>query len=122
MAVANNGGMINYIAQPPVEARSWLRTNRNPSALATNRFGNTERALAFVDALYARGATEVLVDDPGVDSSGEPYADTLVVKCEEWSSAHHRIEQFCEEEGPGDLPAGDFTMDRTSDGLRLWWD
>ena len=66
--------MIDYIPQPSVEARSWLRINPNPSALATNRFGTTERALAFVDGLYARGATEVLVDDPGVDSTGEPYA------------------------------------------------
>lgn len=114
--------MIDYIPQPPVEARSWLRSNPNPSGLATNRFGNTESALAFVDALYARGATEVLVDDPGVDSEGEPYADTLIVKCEEFSNAHHRIEQFCEEEGLGDLPPGDFTMDWTSDGFRLWWD
>ena len=114
--------MIDHIPQPPVEARSWLRNNPNSSALATNRFHNTESALAFVDALYACGATEVLVDDPGVDSTGEPYADTLIVKCEEWSSAEHRIEQFCEEQGLGDLPPGDFTIDRTSDSLRLWWD
>jgi hypothetical protein len=114
--------MIDHIPQPRVEARSWLRTNPNRSALATNRFGNTERALAFVDALYARGATEVLVDDPGVDSTGEPYADTLIVKFEEWGNAQHRIEQFCEAEGPGDLPPGDFTMDWTNGGLRLWWD
>ena len=114
--------MIDYIPHPPVEARSWLRPNPNPNALASNRFDNTERALDFVNALYARGATEVLVDDPGVDSTGEPYADTLIVKCEEWSSAQHRIEQFCEEEGPGDLPPGDFTMEWTGGGLRLWWD
>ena len=114
--------MTNYTAQSPVEARSWLRTNPNRSALATNRFGNTERALAFVDALYARGATEVLVDNPGVDSTGAPYADTLIVKYEEWSIAQHRIAQFCEEEGLGDLPPRDFTMHRINGGLRLWWD
>ena len=114
--------MIDYIPQPPVEARSWLRNNPNTSAFATNRFGDTERALAFVDALYAHGATEVLVDDPGVDSAGEPYADTLIVKCEEWSDAHHRVERFCEEEGPGRVPPGDFTMDWVGGGLRLWWD
>jgi hypothetical protein len=114
--------MIDYIPQPPVEARSWLRNNPNTSALAANRFGTTERALAFVDALYARGATEVLVDDPGVDSTGQPYADTLIVKCDEFSRARHRIEQFCEEQALGDLPPGDFTVDRTSDALRLWWD
>ena len=114
--------MLNCTRQHAVEARSWLRNNPNPSALATNRFGDTARALAFVDALYARGATEVLVDNPGVDSTGEPYADTLIVKCPEEGRARFAIEDFCEEQGLGDLPPGDFTMHHTNGGLRLWWD
>jgi hypothetical protein len=44
------------------EARAWLLSNYNPSALATNRFQTTTRAFAFVCELYAAGA-EVLIDN-----------------------------------------------------------
>ena len=44
MAVIHQRDMIDYIPRAPVEARNWLRTNRNPSALATNRFGKMLRA------------------------------------------------------------------------------
>src|SRR5436189_3492168 len=94
--------------QDAVEARSWLRHNSNCSAFATNRFGNTARALAFVESLYRTGATEVLVSDPRVDSTGAPYADTLIVRCPE--QTRYDVERFCEDEGPGDVPPGDFTI------------
>ena len=113
--------MINFIPQPPAEARSWLRTNPDRSAFATNRFGETKNAIAFVEALYARGATEVLVHNPGLDSDGDPYADTLVVVCGDPHRRHDML-QFCEEEGPGDEPPGDSTIDATNGGFRLWWD
>jgi hypothetical protein len=103
-----------------VEARSWLRHNSNPSAFAANRFGNTAGALTFVESLYRTGATEVLVDDPGVDSTGLPYADTLIVRCPD--HARFDVERFCEDEGPRDVPPGDFTIRRRADDLILWWD
>jgi hypothetical protein len=107
---------------PPVEAREWLTGNPNESALATNRFHTTERALAFVEALYAEGATEVLVDDPGVDGSGEPYADTLLVRFRLTGETRWRLEVFCAREGPGDVPPGDFVMDVGQEEIMLWWD
>lgn len=112
--------MHTIASHSAVEARSWLRHNPNPRALAANRFGNTTRALAFVVSLYELGAVEVLVDDPGVDSRGAPYADTLIVRCDD----HTRfdLERFCEEEGPRDVPEGDFTIRRRDDDLVLWWD
>ena len=113
--------MINLNPQPAVEARSWLRTNPNRSAFATNRFGETRNAITFVDALYACGYTEVLVDNSGVDSDGDPYAETLVVVSDDPRRRHH-IQQFCEEEGPGQVPPGDFTIDAPNGGFRLWWD
>jgi hypothetical protein len=42
---------MQITTHPPVEAREWLSNNPNESALATNRFYTTERALAFVEAL-----------------------------------------------------------------------
>ena len=91
-------------------------------AFAGNRFRDTEQVLAFVETLYARGATEVLIDNPGVDSAGAPYADTLLVKCSTADDAWCEVERFCEEEGPGDVPPGDFTMDVYGGSIRLWWD
>jgi hypothetical protein len=43
-----------------LEARAWLSSNANRSAFATNKCGDTAGALAFVEALYAAGATEVV--------------------------------------------------------------
>lgn len=112
---------MHIVHRPAVEARAWLRGNPNRSAFATSRFGATEWALAFVESLYACGADTVLVDDPGVDSEGTPYADTLLVMCPEYSDARFRLEQFCEEHGPGEV-RDVFRMDAFSDHLRLWWD
>ena len=106
---------------PPVEARSWLRDNPSSSAFATNRFHTTQRALAFVEMLYAAGATEVLVDNTGVDADGEPYADTLLVRFPARGGTRAVLERLCAREGPRDVPPGDFTMDVDSDDIRLWW-
>lgn len=110
------------ITTPALEARAWLRGNPNPSALATNRFQTTENALAFVEKLYATGATRVLIEEPKDDAAGDPYADTLIVclPCE--SAARWALEQLCEEQGPADVPPGDFTMHVAGDQIRLWWD
>jgi hypothetical protein len=112
--------MHTIASHPAVEARSWLRHNPNPSAFAANRFGNTRTALEFVVSLYELGAMEILVDDPGVDSVGAPYADTLIVRCDEES--RFEVERFCEEQGPRDVPPGDFTIRWRDNDLILWWD
>ena len=106
---------------PPVEARAWLRANQVPSALATNRFPTTESALAFVEMLYAAGATEVLVDSPGVDADGDAYAHTLLVRLPASTLTRAAVRRLCEQEGPGDVPSGDFTLDEGPDEIRLWW-
>jgi hypothetical protein len=113
---------MDLTSTPSVEARHWLRSNPSTSAFAANRFGDTDTALAFVLALYARGATYVLVDEPGVDADGLPYADTLLVGFTPDSEARSRIVEFCEEVGPGDVPPGDFTMHERDGEVRLWWD
>ncbi len=44
-----------------VEALEWLKSNNNPSAFATNRFGETINAIYFVEKLYELGARKVSV-------------------------------------------------------------
>lgn len=105
-----------------VEARKWLRDNPGDSVLAANRFGETGNAVAFVEALYAHGATEVLVEEPHLDAAGEPYGDTLLVKFLPGTGTQWALQRFCEAEGRGDLPVGDFVMRVGDAEIRLWWD
>jgi hypothetical protein len=109
----------------PIEARAWLAANHNPSAFATNRFWTTDRAMAFVNALYEAGALDVLVDHilpDGADRDGGPYADTLIVKLPDDDERQWRIARLCEESGPGDVPEGDFRMTVRRSEIELWWD
>ena len=122
MNMATGSAMQIITFHPAVEARGWLRGNLNPHAFATNRFQETENALAFVEMLYAAGATEVLVDDPHVDADGQPYADTLLVRFAPDGDTRWKLERLCERAGPGDLPPGDFTMRCGEHEIRLWWD
>lgn len=41
------------------EALEWLTNNKNPSALAGNRFGEIATAIEFVKELYEAGAVSV---------------------------------------------------------------
>jgi len=66
------------------EALEWLNGNSNPSPLASNRFGEKENAVEFVEKLYAAGASAVYVVNPDrsetvLQDEGGPYADSLVV-------------------------------------------
>jgi hypothetical protein len=122
MDLAARTAMQIITSHPAVEARGWLRGNSNPSAFATNRFQETENALAFVEMLYAAGATAVRVDDPRVDAGGQPYADTLLVRFPPDGDTRWKLERLCENEGPGDVPPGDFTMHCRENEIRLWWD
>src|SRR2546430_690220 len=81
------------------EARAWLSANANPSALATNKFHETARALAFVEELYAAGATEVLIDNILEEHharEGGPYANSLIIRFDKNSAASHRLLKICE--------------------------
>jgi hypothetical protein len=87
---------------PSIEARAWLRDTIAVGAFAGNRFHTTHAALEFVEGLYASGAVEVLIEDPGHDSDGDPYADALAVRCPVESDACRCLADYCEDEGPGD--------------------
>jgi hypothetical protein len=104
------------------EARAWLSSNANPSAFATNRFHDTARALAFVDELYAAGATEVLIDnifEEHRERENGPYADSLIIRVGPDSPARHTLEDICEEAIAGEA---DGRVDAYHDEIHVWWD
>jgi hypothetical protein len=104
------------------EARAWLSSNANPSAFATNKFGETARALAFVDELYAAGATNVLIDNISEEHcalEGGPYADSLIIRVAPDSRARQTLVDMCDEAIAGEA---DGRVDSCRDEILVWWD
>lgn len=109
------------------EALQWLEANRNESALASNRFGETHHAIAFVKSLYAQGAKgvyiwqESITDDPEtLEFEGGPYADALVVEMPEPGEVRNRLARTCHEE----LAREGFDSSEVDSSPRilLWWE
>jgi hypothetical protein len=106
-------------------ALDWLRANRNPSALATNRFGSTENAIAFVKRLTAAGATSVYVAEPldepeRIEAEGGPYADTLIVELPDRQSDREALLQIIGDEARAQ--EAEPPQDRGQRFEVLWWD
>jgi hypothetical protein len=107
------------------EARVWLKTNQNTSAFAGNRFDTTGQALAFVEELYRAGAAHVAIDnilEENVEREGGPYADTLVVVLPDDPNLQGDLIELCEEQGPGHVPEGDYSMRIRRRHIELCWD
>src|SRR5690606_31797461 len=83
---SKDGEKITYgLPAQTAVALDWLRSNKNESALATNRFGPTSAAIEFVDELFQAGATQVYIvsrfyEPERVAAEGGPYADELIVQ------------------------------------------
>jgi hypothetical protein len=106
------------------EALEWLRARRNPSSLATNRFGTTEAAVKFVEQLYAEGASCVIVDHIEMlpQDEGEPYADELTVIFPA-DARRKAIFSVIEHEGrPDTIDGEEEIIDQGGASVRLWWD
>jgi hypothetical protein len=110
------------------EALSWLKDNRNESALASNRFGPTENALRFVQGLYNAGALRVVVpranitdDEDTLKIDGGPYSDAIVVELPKDSARREKVWAMCAREirREGFDPA-DGADDEGK--VYLWWD
>lgn len=108
-----------------LEARNWLRNNKNESALATNRFVDTRTALEFIEKLYSLGAVEILVDnvmdeEQRIKEEGGPYADSLIVKLplepEKRRVLFRIFSEESEKEGFGPVE------DKGENMFTLWWD
>jgi hypothetical protein len=104
------------------EARSWLRQNANPSALASNRFGSTSAALDFVEQLYEAGAEYVIIPHECIvpDDDDGPYADAMAVKLPKDPAKRKRVFELCarEIERQGFNPKDE----AREEVIFLWWD
>lgn len=85
------------------EALEWLKSNNNPSAFATNRFGETINAINFVEKLYELGAGKVSVvsiidEKERNEEEGGPYAESLLVELPEDDVKRNDIIKFYEKE------------------------
>lgn len=109
---------------PCAEARSWLQARRQPSALASNRFGTTARAFRFVERLYAEGASCVIVDQMRMlpQDEGEPYADELIVVYPDDARRNEIFDLIQREAKPDTVDDQEQIVDRGRGSTRLWWD
>jgi hypothetical protein len=110
---------------PRHEAREWLAGNENPYAFASNRFGGTAAAAAFIDTLYALGADTVYVanvldEEARIAEEGGPYADALLVLLPAGAEARGALFLVGAREArhEGFEPE----LDRGQRYLFLWWD
>lgn len=128
IAGCSDGGMASDASLAAMErhsAKDWLGSNRNPSALATNRFGPTGNAIAFVEALFAAGATNVYVAEPldepeRVEAEGGPYADTLIVEFPDSQPERQALLRIIGEEARAQ--GAEPPQDRGQRLELLWWD
>jgi hypothetical protein len=93
------------------EALNWLKSNHNPTALASNRFAETVHAIQFVEKLYELGAVRVsvidILDEPErFEDEGGPYARSLLVDLPLDNERRNKIIEFykkeMEEQGIGE--------------------
>lgn len=106
------------------DATAWRRANWSASAFATNRFGTTSQARAFVEQLHAAGATGVWIDNitmlPNHDWT--PYADALLVELPQEPARRHDLFDIIEHVGRPDQHGDEILTDRGQTEVRLWWD
>jgi len=103
------------------EALSWLRQNEGESALASNRFGETQNAARFVKQLYEAGALQVIIPLAVIQTDQvESYADAVVVSLPSDPSKRNRVWKICAEELKriGETPDDNPVEDR----VLLRWD
>ena len=121
-ALARARAIVNDDDDSTAEARKWLRGNRNRSALATTRFGPTAKALEFVEALYAAGATKVMVENIDKTADGGlGYADSMKVHLPKSEAMRQAIFRVINEIGQPETDGGPLEDDGEP-SVGLWWD
>jgi hypothetical protein len=111
------------------EAVQWLKNNNNPSALATNRFGETPNALKFVESIYEMGAVNVIVSGDSImdskdriEKEGGPYADALVVTLPDETEARTKLIKVFDQEAKMQGLIFNPESDINGNKVFLWWD
>jgi hypothetical protein len=111
----------------PSEAAGWLSRSKQTSALAGNRFVDTNDALQFVLKLYSCGATAVTIGDYetftdrfGIVTYETAYADSLIVELPECRFFRKQLFQIINAER---LREGwDKAADKGAQKVWFWWD
>lgn len=118
--------MSNDIVKGP-EALTWLASNQNSFALASNRFDSTEAAIEFVQGLYRAGAKLVAIaqdcirDDPAtLKAEGGPWADGLWVTLPDDVQNAQPLVQICRQEA--EREGFPFHESASEKDIFLWWD
>ena len=116
---------MNQQNSNPLEARTWLKSNKNPSALATNRFNDTKTALEFVEQLYQAGAVEVIVDnildeEQRIQEEGGPSADSLIVSLPTDVQKRAKLFEIFNQESKHE--GFENHEDDGQESVMLWWD
>lgn len=110
------------------EALEWLKSNNNPSAFASNRFGETINAIKFVEKLYELGAKDVsvigILDEPErVKEEGGPYASTLLIELpKDIKKREEILEVYNKEIKDHGLNEGEEFEGWDDNILGFWWD
>ena len=109
------------------EDLEWLKTNKNPSALASYRFEGTANAMKFVEKLYEIGAEKVSVvetlDELERVEEGEQCASTLLVELPNDTEKRERILQVYNEEiRENGINDGEELEEWDENILVFWWD
>ncbi len=112
------------------EAIEWLTNNKNISALATNRFGETSNAIKFVEELYEAGAVSVKVidiyDEPErIAAEGGAYASAVIVELPEQIEKREKIKAiYIKEIQTYQMNEGDEeSVENEYEGvISFWWD
>jgi hypothetical protein len=99
------------------EALQWLKDNKNPSALASNRFGPTVKAIAFVE--ISEGC--IKDDRQTIELEGGPYADGLVVALPTQKAKRKAVLNICTRESMRE-GFGDAKNQVRNNMMFLWWD
>ncbi|WP_156939762.1 hypothetical protein [Clostridium lundense] len=110
------------------EALEWLINNNNPSALASDRFGETINAIKFVEKLYELGAVKVSVvgiwdEQERIEKEGGSYASTLLVQLPNDTKKRERIlDVYNKEIEESSLNDGEEFEGWNENILAFWWD
>ena len=110
------------------EALEWLENNNNPSALASDRFGDTINAIKFVEKLYELGAVKISVDciwdEPErIKIEGGAYAVNLLVELPNDIEKRERILEVYNKEGQANgINEGEEFEGLDEHILEFWWD
>jgi hypothetical protein len=110
-----------------LEARRWIKNNKNDHAFAGNRFQDNAEALRFVEELYENGAVEVVVDNIfkerwRIKENGGPYADTLIVLLPRDEAQREKLIGIFQEDNDLEPKFKEEVINKLEDVVLFWWD